>query len=105
VRRGEVLATDGDHLSLSSGAAGFITFADGSTLRFKGVERIETVQVEPTQSEPAQSGPAQVEPVNQAPGIVELSANAVYENAAAGTVVGVVSRRPIPTRAMRSPTR
>jgi hypothetical protein len=93
LQRGKVLAHDGDHLGLSAGAAGFIMFADGSKLRFKGVERIETVQSAPTESEPTQSEPAPSEPVptNQAPGVVELSANAVYENAANGTVVGVVS--------------
>ena len=74
LRRGEILSDDAGQLSLSAGAVGFITFADGSTLRFTNVERIETAA-----------------PANAAPGIVELSANAVYENAANGTVVGTVS--------------
>ena len=73
-----VVANDGDHLDLSAGAAGFITLADASRLRFKGAARTETVQSEPVRP-------------NQAPGIVELSANAVYENAADATVAGVVS--------------
>jgi Ca2+-binding RTX toxin-like protein len=76
LRRGEILTQDADHLALSAGAVGFITFADGSTLRFTGVERIEA------------SAPA---PSNQAPQIVELSANTVYEDAANGTTVGTVA--------------
>ena len=87
LRRGEVVADDGDLLRLSAGAAGFIKFADGSKLRFDGVERIKTVLGE-TQSEPVPTPPVQP---NQAPVIVELSANAVVENAEEGTVVGVVS--------------
>jgi Ca2+-binding RTX toxin-like protein len=83
LRRGEVMAHEGDHLYLSPGAAGFILFADGSKLRFQDVERIETVQSEPAPSEPV--------PTNHAPGITQLSTNVVYENAADGTVVGVVS--------------
>src|SRR5918994_1637392 len=79
LRRGEILANDAGHLSLSVGAVGFITFADGSTLRFTGIERIETTAPVPTS------------PPNQAPSIVELSASSVYENAAAGTVVGTVA--------------
>ena len=43
---------------------------------------------DPAPSEPAPSPPA---PANHAPGVGELSANAVFENAANGTVVGVVS--------------
>jgi Ca2+-binding RTX toxin-like protein len=65
-------------VSLSAGAVGFITFADGGELRFTGVERIETIQSAPV-------------PSNQAPAIGELSANSVYENAADGTVLGTVS--------------
>ena len=78
LRRGEILSNEAGHLSLSAGAVGFITFADGSTLRFSGVERIETSQSETS-------------PSNQAPDIVDLSASTVYENAADGTVVGAVS--------------
>jgi Ca2+-binding RTX toxin-like protein len=78
LRRGEILSSDAGHVTLSAGAVGFITFADGSKLRFTGVERIETAQSEPV-------------PANQAPAIGELSANSVYENAADGTVVGMVS--------------
>ena len=78
LRRGEILAHDADHLSLSAGAVGFITFADGSKLRFTGIERIETSQGETV-------------PSNQPPGIVELSADTVYEGAANGTLVGTVS--------------
>jgi Ca2+-binding RTX toxin-like protein len=78
LHRGEVLSNDAGHVALSAGAVGFITFADGSKFRFTGVERIETVQSEPVH-------------VNQAPAIGELSANSVYENAADGTVVGMVS--------------
>ena len=76
--RGEILTHDADRLSLSAGAVGFITFADGSTLRFTGVERIETSRSETV-------------PSNQAPEIVELSTNTIYENAANGTVVGTVA--------------
>jgi len=79
LRRGEILSNDAGQLSLSAGAVGFITFADGSTLRFTGVERIETADVTP------------VPPPNQAPSLVELSASSVYENAADGTVVGTVA--------------
>lgn len=77
LRRGEILADEAGQLSLSAGAVGFITFADGSTLRFTGVERIEAAAPAP--------------PANQAPSIVELSANAVYEDATNGTVVGTVA--------------
>jgi Ca2+-binding RTX toxin-like protein len=83
LRRGEVMAHEGEQLHLSRGAAGFILFADGSKLRFQDVERIETVQSEPAPSVPV--------PTNHAPGVVELSTNVVLENAADGTVVGVVS--------------
>jgi Ca2+-binding RTX toxin-like protein len=86
--RGHVVADAGDLVRLSAGAAGFIKFADGSKLRFDGVERIRTVLGETTQSELPPSPPVQP---NQAPAIVELSANAVVENAAEGTVVGLVS--------------
>jgi Ca2+-binding RTX toxin-like protein len=88
LRRGEVAADKGDVLRLSGKAAGFIKFADGRTLEFEGVERIKTVPAEANQNEPPPPPP--LEP-NQAPVIVELSASAVLENAAQGTVVGVVS--------------
>jgi Ca2+-binding RTX toxin-like protein len=90
LRRGEVVADQGDLLRLSANAAGVIKFADGSTLRFDGVERIKTALAEPSHGEPDPAPLPPLEP-NQAPVIVELSANAVVENAAAGTVVGVVS--------------
>jgi Ca2+-binding RTX toxin-like protein len=90
LRRGEVVADQGDLLRLSAGAAGVIKFADGSTLRFDGVERIKTVVAETSGGEPDPAPLPPLEP-NQAPVIVELSANAVVENAAPGTVVGVVS--------------
>ena len=79
LRRGEVLSEDGGHLSLSSSAVGFITFGDGSTLRFSGVEWIETEDTTPAP------------PPNQAPSIIELSVSSVYEDAASGTVVGTVA--------------
>jgi Ca2+-binding RTX toxin-like protein len=88
LQRGAVVGHAGDGMQLSAGAAGVITFADGSKLRFKGVERIEAVQSAPPQSQQAPSAPV---PVNHAPDIGELSANAVVENAADGTVVGTVS--------------
>ena len=88
LRRGEVVADNGDLLHLSAGSAGVITFADGSKLRFDGVERIKTVVGETNQSELPPSPPA---PPNQAPVIVDLSSNAVVENATEGTVVGTVS--------------
>jgi Ca2+-binding RTX toxin-like protein len=93
LQRGAVVGHAGDGMQLSAGAAGVITFADGSKLRFKGVERIETVHSEPPQSQQAPSAPAPSAPVpvNHAPDIGELSANAVVENAANGTVVGTVS--------------
>jgi hypothetical protein len=98
LRDGKVVTNAGDGLHLSAGAAGFIRFADGSKLRFDGVERIEIAQSEPTPSGPTPSDPVPSEPapsppvpLNHAPGIGELSANAIYENAADGTVVGVVS--------------
>lgn len=79
LRRGDVLSEDGGHLSLSAGAVGFITFADGSTLRFSGVEWIESEDPTPAPSP------------NQAPSIIELSVSSVYEDAANGTVVGTVA--------------
>ena len=103
LRDGKVVTNAGDKLHLSAGAAGFIRFADGSKLRFDGVERIEIAQSGPTQGGPAPGVPAPQDPApsepapsppppsNHAPGIGELSANAVFENAAAGTVVGVVA--------------
>jgi Ca2+-binding RTX toxin-like protein len=81
LRRGEVLSNEAGYLSLSAGAVGFITLADGTTLRFTGVEGIETTGVAPVPTPPP----------NQAPSIVELSASSVYENAADGTVVGTVA--------------
>jgi Ca2+-binding RTX toxin-like protein len=77
--RGAVVGQEGGQVQLSCGAAGTITFGDGSTLRFDGLERIETVAPEP---EP--------EPGNRAPSLVELAAGPVAEGAAAGTVVGSV---------------
>ena len=100
LRSGKVVTNAGDQLQLSAGAVGFVRFADGSKLRFDGVERIEIAQApqggspggptpqDPVPNEPAPSPPA---PSNHAPGIGELSANAVFENAADGTVVGVVA--------------
>ena len=79
LRRGEVLSDEAGRLALSAGAVGFITFADGSTLRFTGVETIET------------AAPVQTPPPTVAPSIVDLSADTVYENAANGTVVGTVA--------------
>ena len=79
LRRGEVLSDEAGRLTLSAGAVGFITFADGSTLRFTGVETIEAAAPTPTT------------PPNAAPSIADLSADTVYENAASGTVVGTVS--------------
>jgi len=81
LRRGEILSNDAGYLSLSAGAVGFITFADGSRLRFTGIEGIEITGVEPDSTPPP----------NQAPSIVDLSASSVYENVADGTVVGTVS--------------
>ena len=92
LRDGKVVTNAGDKLHLSAGAAGFIRFADGSKLRFDGVERIEIAQSGPPQGSPPPGGPPGLPaPSNHAPGIGELSANAVLENAADGTVVGVVS--------------
>lgn len=76
--RGAVVASDEGGIQLSCGAAGTITFGDGSTLRFTRLERIETVAVEP-------------EPGNQAPGSLTLTADAVAEGVADGTVVGSVT--------------
>ena len=85
LRRGEVLSDDAGHLSLSAASVGFITFADGSTLRFSNVERIETeYPTPPNQTEDPM-------PPSQAPSILELSAISVYEEAANGTVVGTVA--------------
>jgi serralysin len=90
LRRGEVAADKGDVLRLSGKAAGFIKFADGRTLEFEGVERIKTVPAADQNEPPPPPPPPPLEP-NQAPVIVELSASAVLENAAQGTVVGVVA--------------
>jgi Ca2+-binding RTX toxin-like protein len=82
LRRGQVLSNDGGYLSLSAGAVGFVTLADGSTLRFTGVEGIETTADAPVPPAPAP---------NQAPSLAGLSTSWVDENAADGTVVGTVS--------------
>jgi Ca2+-binding RTX toxin-like protein len=98
LRDGKIVTNAGDKLHLSAGAAGFIRFSDGSKLRFDGVERIEIAQSGSTQGgpiphepAPSETAPSPPPPSNHAPGIGELSANAVLENAADGTVVGVVS--------------
>jgi Ca2+-binding RTX toxin-like protein len=88
LRRGEILSNDGGHLSLSARAVGYITLADGSRLQFTGLEGIETLQGDTIQDDTTQDEP---EPVNQAPTIVELSAQTVFDNAADGTSVGTVS--------------
>jgi len=75
--RGKVVSHDDGGLQLSCRAAGTITLADGSTVRFSRIERIESVTAEPA-------------PGNQAPGAPVLTDNLVAENAAAGTVVGTV---------------
>ena len=67
LRRGEILSNEAGYLSLSAGAVGFITFADGSTLRFTGVEGIETTA----------DAPVPAPPPNQAPSILDLSASSV----------------------------
>jgi hypothetical protein len=78
LRRGEVLSDADGQLHLATGSAGSLRFADGGVLRFSGVERIETTEIEPTG-------------VNQAPSILELSANTVIENVPDGTAVGILS--------------
>jgi Ca2+-binding RTX toxin-like protein len=85
LRRGEILSDEAGRLTLSAGAVGFISFADGSTLRFVGAETIEVAKPAP------QPDPAPAPPPNTAPDIIELSANTVYENATNGTVVGTVA--------------
>ncbi len=77
--RGEIVSSEDGRMQLSAGASGTITFTDGSTLRFDGLEQIEAVAPE---TEP--------EPVNQAPTLVELAADPVAERAPDGTVVGTV---------------
>jgi Ca2+-binding RTX toxin-like protein len=74
--RGRIVSEDKGHVLLSPGSKGILTFADGSKLCFTGVERIET---------------AGVHQVNQAPGLLALSADTVLESAPDGTAVGVVS--------------
>src|SRR5690606_26285944 len=93
LRCGKVVANEGGQLHLSNLASGVITFADGGKLYFTGVQRIETGPSAPSDEEPGGSEPVEPSdpPPNQAPGIVELSASSVVENAAVGTVVGVVS--------------
>jgi hypothetical protein len=71
--RGEVLASDAADLQLSAGAAGWLRFADGGSLRFTGVEQI-------------QGGT-----LNRAPTLIELAANTVYEQAPDGSLVGVAT--------------
>ena len=69
-------------MQLSCGAAGTVTFADGSTVRFARIEQIETVKSEPSDTEP---------PANQAPGNLDMASGPVLEGAADGTVAGSVS--------------
>lgn len=71
--RGEVLASDAGHLQLSSGAMGWLLFADGGSLRFTGVEQIQSSVL------------------NRAPTLVELATNSVYEHAPDGSMVGTVA--------------
>ncbi len=78
--RGAAVASDDGGIQLSCGAAGTIMFGDGSTLRFAGLERIETVAAGPEQ-----------EPGNQAPGGLALTAGQVAEDVPDGTVVGSVT--------------
>jgi Ca2+-binding RTX toxin-like protein len=75
--RGEILSRGDGQVQLSDGAAGTITLADGSTIRFDGLEQIESTAAEPTAG-------------NQAPAGLELTADPVDEGAPEGTVVGTV---------------
>jgi Ca2+-binding RTX toxin-like protein len=75
--RGEVVSREDGRIQLSAGAAGTITLADGSTIRFDRVERLESIAAEPT-------------PGNQAPGSLGLAAGPIDEGASDGTVVGTL---------------
>ena len=78
LQKGKVLSEEDGNLQLTHGSRGTLTFADGSTLRFTAVERIESVGLAPVDT-------------NEAPSIGELSASTVLEDAPDGTVVGVVA--------------
>ena len=80
LQKGRVISDEGGQLQLAHGSRGFLTFADGSTLRFTAVERIESIGL----------GPVDTPPPNQAPGNLELSADTVLDSAPDGAVVGVV---------------
>jgi VCBS repeat-containing protein len=73
---GLVLAEGGGQIKLSAGAAGTIELADGSTIHFENIERIEG---------PAADGGA------LPPTDLSLLAEPIDENAPGGTVVGTVA--------------
>jgi VCBS repeat-containing protein len=71
--KGKIISNDGGQVQLSGSAAGTITLADGSTISFKNIERIEAA------SEPDD---------NQPPMGLALVAEPVAENTPDGSVVG-----------------
>jgi Ca2+-binding RTX toxin-like protein len=81
LQKGRVVSEEGGHLQLAHGSKGTLVFADGSKVRFNGIERIESIALAPSETPPP----------NQAPGNLELSASMVNENAPDGTVVGLIS--------------
>jgi VCBS repeat-containing protein len=76
--KGKIVSNDGDHIKLSGGAVGTINLADGSTISFKGIERIDAT------TSPPQGG-------NQAPVDLAFLAGPVDENAPDGSVVGTAA--------------
>jgi hypothetical protein len=76
--KGKIVSSDGDHIGLSGGAAGTIKLADGSTISFKGIERIDAT------TSPPQGG-------NQAPVDLAFPADPIDENAPDGSVVGTAA--------------
>jgi VCBS repeat-containing protein len=85
--KGKVVSEHGGEVQLSGSAAGTITLADGSTIRFRDVERIETVPSDP----------------DGQPLSVALVAEPVAENAPDGSVVGTaMTTEPGPVAALAS---
>ncbi len=76
--KGQVLSDDDGQMQLSPSAAGTIELADGGTIRFSGIERIEAVAGEPGDH-------------NLPPTDLKLVADPVAENAPDGSVVGTAA--------------
>ena len=76
--KGAVVSNDDGQMLLSQSAAGTIRLVDGSTISFKGIERIEAVAGEPDDGD-------------KPPTALNLVAEPVEENAPDGSMVGTVA--------------